>query len=65
MQIVPFPAYYQSVYTNFDISSFSLINCSPITCILLCIKLLYASEKPCDYAVKAARLRRKDETITS
>ena len=33
MQIVPFPAHYQSVYTNFDISSFSLISCkskSPI-----------------------------------
>ena len=30
MQIIPFPAHYQSVYTNFDISSFSLINCSVI-----------------------------------
>ena len=29
MQIVPFPAHYQSVYTNFDISSFSLISCTP------------------------------------
>ena len=28
MQIVPFPAHYQSVYTNFDISSFSLISCT-------------------------------------
>ncbi len=27
MQIIPFPAHYQSVYTNFDIFSFSLINC--------------------------------------
>lgn len=27
MQIIPFPAHYQSVYTNFDISSFSLISC--------------------------------------
>ena len=27
MQIVPFPAYYQSVYTNFDFTSFSLISC--------------------------------------
>ena len=42
MQIVPFPAYYQSVYTNFDFTSFSLIswtskgpqlrcNCGPFT----------------------------------
>lgn len=31
MQIIPFPAHYQSVYTNFDISSFSLISCIPIT----------------------------------
>ena len=29
MQIVPFPAYYQSVYTNFDFTSFSLISCKP------------------------------------
>ena len=28
MQIVPFPAYYQSVYTNFDFTSFSLISCT-------------------------------------
>ena len=27
MQIIPFPAHYHSVYTNFDISSFSLISC--------------------------------------
>jgi len=30
MQIIPFPAHYQSVYTNFDISSFSLISCNAI-----------------------------------
>ena len=29
MQIVPFPAYYQSVYTNFDFTSFSLISWTP------------------------------------
>ena len=28
MQIISFPAHYQSVYTNFDISSFSLISCT-------------------------------------
>ena len=28
MQIIPFPAHYQSVYTHFDISSFSLISCN-------------------------------------
>lgn len=27
MQIIPFPAHYQSIYINFDISSFSLISC--------------------------------------
>ena len=31
MQIISFPAHYQSVYTNFDISSFSLISCSVIS----------------------------------
>ena len=30
MQIVPFPAYYQSVYTNFDFTSFSLISWASI-----------------------------------
>ena len=30
MQIIPFPAHYQSVYTHFDISSFSLISCKSI-----------------------------------
>lgn len=34
MQIIPFPAHYQSVYTNFDISSFSLINCIVISVML-------------------------------
>ena len=34
MQIISFPAHYQSVYTNFDISSFSLISCSPPSCLL-------------------------------
>ena len=28
MQTVPFPAHYQSVYTNSDFSSFSLISCT-------------------------------------
>ncbi|EFU31205.1 hypothetical protein HMPREF6485_0921 [Segatella buccae ATCC 33574] len=31
MQIISFPAHYQSVYTNFDISSFSLISCDATT----------------------------------
>ena len=30
MQIIPFPAHYQSIYINFDISSFSLISCTAI-----------------------------------
>ena len=30
MQIIPFPAHYQSVYTNLDISLFSLISCKII-----------------------------------
>jgi len=34
MQIISFPAHYQSVYTNFDISSFSLINCIVISVML-------------------------------
>ena len=34
MQMTPFPAHYQSVYTNFDFSSFSRISCAPISAIL-------------------------------
>ena len=34
MQIISFPAHYQSVYTNFDISSFSLISCIAPSCLL-------------------------------
>ena len=34
MQIIPFPAHYQSVYTNFDISSFSLISCDATVALL-------------------------------
>lgn len=34
MQIIPFPAHYQSIYINFDISSFSLISCIPKTAVL-------------------------------
>ena len=34
MQIIPFPAHYQSVYTNFDISSFSLISCNVTNALL-------------------------------
>ena len=34
MQIISFPAHYQSVYTNFDISSFSLISCVPKEAVL-------------------------------
>ena len=29
MQMTPFPAHYQLVYTNFDFSSFSRISCPP------------------------------------
>ena len=35
MQIIPFPAHYQSIYINFDISSFSLISYSRICMLLL------------------------------
>ena len=36
MQIISFPPHYQSVYTNFDISSFSLISCRVNTASLPC-----------------------------
>ncbi|TXJ62582.1 hypothetical protein ETF27_03955 [Prevotella brunnea] len=45
MQIVPFPAYYQSVYTNFDFTSFSLISCTPIHDLLHCKSLPFGQQK--------------------
>ena len=43
MQIISFPAHYQSVYTNFDISSFSLISCDAKEALLQ--RKTYAFEK--------------------
>ena len=34
MQTVPFPPHYQSIYINFDFSSFSLISCLPYIYVL-------------------------------
>ena len=51
MQIVPFPAYYQSVYTNFDFTSFSLISWISI-CVILHNKValfLWKSEVERDF----------------
>ena len=45
MQIVPFPAHYQSVYTNFDISSFSLISCMVKVAVLHGKSVGFASQK--------------------
>ena len=45
MQIIPFPAHYQSVYTNFDISSFSLISCVPKGAVLQCKRACFVAQK--------------------
>ena len=44
MQIIPFPAHYQSIYTNFDISSFSLISCRLIRALSRCKSCLIADK---------------------
>ena len=44
MQIIPFHAHYQSVHTNFDISSFSLISCTPNNGFLYAEKPLIARQ---------------------
>ena len=49
MQIISFPAHYQSVYTNFDISSFSLISCIP--------KEVVLHGKSVGFAIKNSRFR--------
>jgi len=45
MQIIPFPAHYQSVYTNFDISSFSLISCNENAAVLHGKSVCFALQK--------------------
>ncbi|PDP69179.1 hypothetical protein CLI70_02205 [Prevotella intermedia] len=44
MQIIPFHTHYQSVHTNFDISSFSLISCTVKAALLQ--RKTYAFAKP-------------------
>ena len=45
MQIISFPAHYQSVYTNFDISSFSLISCVAKAAVLHVKSVSFATQK--------------------
>ncbi len=45
MQIISFPAHYQSVYTNFDISSFSLISCNAKVWFLHAKSMVFAMQK--------------------
>ena len=45
MQIIPFPAHYQSVYTHFDISSFSLISCNTKVWFLQCKSMVFAMQE--------------------
>ena len=45
MQIIPFPAHYQSVYTNLDISLFSLISCNQKVWFLACKKGVFDGQK--------------------
>ena len=45
MQIISFPAHFQSVYTNFYISSFSLISCNLIAALLHANRSPFATRK--------------------
>ena len=45
MQIIPFPAHYQSVYTNFTISSFPLISCNGFSTLTPHDKILMANRQ--------------------
>lgn len=56
MQIVPFPAYYQSVYTNFDISSFSLISC-------IAIRRLLETKRACIVIVVVGKVMTYQEAL--
>ena len=53
MQIISFPAHYQSVYTNFDISSFSLISCTAKAAVLQRKTYAFTVQNSRFYNVKA------------
>ena len=60
MQIISFPAHYQSVYTNFDISSFSLISCKSKPMLLPCKTYTFAMQNNESYnALVLGRLYKK------
>ena len=60
MQIISFPAHYQSVYTNFDISSFSLISCGAKPMLLPCKTYTFAMQNNESYnALVLGRLYKK------
>ena len=60
MQIISFPAHYQSVYTNFDISSFSLISCFVKPMLLPCKTYTFAMQNNESYnALVLGRLYKK------
>ena len=44
MQIILFHAHYQSVHTNFDISSFSLISCNAKPTLLPCKRAAFGTQ---------------------
>lgn len=56
MQIISFPAHYQSVYTNFDISSFSLISC-PANYFKLDNKIIFIASKADELTVGQKRVK--------
>ena len=55
MQIISFPAHYQSVYTNFDISSFSLISCNATCVKMQCIVNGVAQQKDKNGVIEAIK----------
>ena len=60
MQIIPFPAHYQSVYTNFDISSFSLISCNGFSTLTPHDKILMANRQ-LNRERKKKKIKRKNK----
>ena len=57
MQITPFLAHYQSVYTNFYFSSFSRISCFAKALLLVCKSIPFTLQKHWDCNTKALLLQ--------
>ncbi|ATV37461.1 hypothetical protein CUB95_02260 [Prevotella intermedia] len=60
MQMTPFPAHYQLVYTNFDFSSFSRISCTVKATVLRCKTAAFATPKRSYHFLRELSLQKQN-----